>query len=177
MSYKEIMRDYLSMEDGVERESVPDLKESGGVSIDLSDYEEDTLGLNKIVATLNSAGLRVNRDYSPESVINLTKNEFNPNTVILMDKASQTDGNDNLIVNGEYLPDLINQIRIDTPVKVISPKSVLSRLDDDLIYYIVDDKSNVVYKHLKSEGMYVASEPLELAEVIEKYRHEKIRAN
>lgn len=177
MSYKDLLSPYLSMEDGVERESVPDLKESGGVSIDLSDYEEDSVGLNKIVATLNSAGLRVNRDYSPESIINLSRNEFNPNTVIPMDKPSQTDGNDNLIVNGEYLPDVINQIRIDAPVKVISPKSVLSRLDDDLIYYVVDDESKIVYKHLKSEGMHVAGEPLELAQVIEKYRHEKIRNN
>lgn len=169
--FNQLMRDCLSFEGDDTLKVSSEGKHEDDISIDLSDFEDDYVSLGAIATVVRSKSLRMK--YSMEGSINLSKNTFDPNNVHLLDKTDQTDGSTNLVTNGEYLPDVIAQSRSDSHIKIVTPRTALIRLERDVIYYVIDDDdNNHVYKHLKSEGVYVANDPTMLAEVLEVYRHD-----
>lgn len=179
MSYKDVISQHLSMEgdddgESVKKASNPGHVDAGTVEIDLTDYEDDSNSLNRMLAVVSKRGSLLT-GMSNEDSINLSQNTHMKQNIKLMGKMDQIDGADNLITNGEYLPDLIAQARVDAPVKVINPRSVLTGLDPEVIYYVTNDPNNAVYNHFKSEKMYVAKEPTELAHVIEVYRNQHLK--
>lgn len=152
-SYDSLLRGtvYSSMESeqaskGLRLDSEDGYREQGDVLISLTPKETDISVISDIVQSLEAAGFTVMLEY-PFSMENGTHEPMNK---IKMGQG-YTDGVQNLVVNGVYIPDIVEAKPLRR-VEVVHPDDVVRSNPGDLVYIPFPKGGDEHKRHLYDEA-------------------------
>lgn len=165
--YEEALMRSLTMEsvrmdtDNPLDENAPEPEGDGLISLKV---DADEIFNEEELAKLNSlVNRRVNlRQLSNESTHRpWTKEKYMGNKVDV----------DNYVVNGVFIPDMIDDERSGIKASIIRKTTLMSSLDTDTVYFVIDDDEvGSITKALLDEGFYAANNALDFSSEIERLR-------
>lgn len=133
--YDSLMRDVAhpsleseQTEEGLRLDNEEGYREQGDVLITLSTKETDTQLISNTVVALEAAGYRVVLNYETS----MEDGTHEPTNKIVLGQG-YSDGVDNLVVNGVYIPDVV-QAKPLRRVEVIHPSDVVRSNPGDLVF-------------------------------------------
>lgn len=83
---------------------------------------------------------------------------------------------DNYVVNGVFIPDMIDDESSGIKASIIRRTTLMSSLNDETVYFVIDDdEDGKIAKALIDEGFYAANNALDFSAEIERLRNHQIQ--